>query len=76
VRDRRREPSGRRELLRIEEHLLEATALQLAQPTDVLHHRHDGDYRTSAVAHLGGAHLHVEPLVGPWVIEDDLAPLR
>src|SRR5207237_9574680 len=41
VRDRRGKASGRGELLRIEEHLLEAAPFQLPEASDVLHDRDD-----------------------------------
>src|SRR3989442_728882 len=74
VRDRRREPSGRRELLRVEEHLLEPATLELAEPPDVLHDRDGRDDRAPRVAHLGRLDLHLEAFLTLGIGHHDLAP--
>ena len=74
MRDRRREPSGRGELLRVEEHLLEPATLELAEPPDVLHDRDGRDDRAPRVAHLGRLDLHLEAFLALGIGHHDLAP--
>src|SRR6266850_4530395 len=76
VRDRCREPSRRRELLGVEEDLLEPPSFELPQASDVLHDRVDRYDRATRVADLGRADLHLETIVVPRIGERDLSALR
>src|SRR5688500_455553 len=72
VRDRRGEPAGRGELLRVEERLLETPALELAQAPDVLHHGDGRDGHTGVVADLGRCDGHLEILLGLGIDQREL----
>src|SRR5206468_5590494 len=72
VRDRRGETAGGRELLGLQEHLLEPAALELAEPSDLLHRRHDRDNSAMLIAHLARGDLHLELLLTQRIDEREL----
>src|SRR5438093_149207 len=76
VRDRRGETSGRGELLRVEEDLLETPPFQLPEASDVLHDGNDRDDGAARVANFRTAHFHLETIVGPRIGQRYLATLR
>ena len=70
--DRRREAARRRELFGLEEDLLKAAPLELAQAADLLHRAHDRDDGTMRVAHLPRRDLHLQPFLGARIGQREL----